>query len=121
MSYEFYKVLHLLGVFLTLTGLIGIATLKWAGTGLPAAPRRAFFLMHGIGLLIAFVAGFGLAARLGMFANLQGWVWAKIGLWLAMGGLIAVAKRKGEMGVTLILSFIALAGVAAWLAIFKPF
>lgn len=121
MSYEFYKVLHLVGVFLTLTGLVGIATLKWAGTGLPAGPRRAFFLMHGVGLLIAFVAGFGLAARLGMFNNLQKWVWVKIGIWLVLGGLIALAKRKGEMGTVLILSMVALVSVAGWLAIFKPF
>lgn len=121
MSYEFYKVLHLVGVFLTLTGLIGVATLKWVVPDMPKGPKRAFFLMHGVGLLIAFVAGFGLAARLGMFAKLPGWVWAKIALWLVMGGVIALAKRKGDMGTPLILAFVALAGFAGWLAIFKPF
>lgn len=121
MPYEFYKVLHLIGIFMTLSGLVGVMTLKWAGGPIPSKPRRTFFLVHGIGLLIVFVAGFGLAARTGLIGGFPLWLWTKLGIWLALGGIIAFAKRKGDMGIPLLTSIIALAGIAGWLAIYKPF
>ncbi|MBX2988893.1 MAG: hypothetical protein KF802_13475 [Bdellovibrionaceae bacterium] len=121
MSYEFYKILHITGVIMTFIGLAGVLAVKMTAPELPARPRRLFFLTHGLGLLIALVAGFGLAARLQMFQNLPGWVWAKIGIWIILGGAVAVAKRRGQLGGPLLTVFIAFGACAAWLAITKPF
>lgn len=121
MSYEFYKIVHITGVIMVFLGLAGILGLRLAGPNLPAGPRRLFVITHGVGLLMAFVAGFGLAARLNMFQNLPMWVWAKIVIWLVLGGALTLAKRKGHVGAPLLVLFIGLACTAAWLAITKPF
>lgn len=121
MSYEFYKTLHIFGVLMLFSGLVGILALRMVGVDLPARPRRLFFLYHGIGLLIVLIAGFGLAARLGYFQNLPNWVWMKIVIWLVLGGAIALAKRRGQLGGPLLTAFVLIGGFAAWLAIAKPF
>lgn len=121
MSYEFYKVLHIVGVLMVFSGLVGVLALRMTGTELPARPRRLFFLYHGVGLLVVLVAGFGLAARMGYFQSLPNWVWAKLGIWLILGGAIALAKRRGQLGGPLLTAFLAIGGLAAWLAITKPF
>lgn len=121
MSYEFYKILHVTGFIMVFLGLAGILALRMAGPNLSPRPYRLFAITHGVGLLIAFVAGFGLAARLNMFQNLPLWVWAKIAIWLVLGGAIALAKRKGQIGTPLLVFFIGLGCTAAWLAIAKPF
>lgn len=120
MSYEFYKVLHLAGILMTFCGLAGVLALRMAGPDLPSA-RKLFFLTHGVGLVIALVGGFGLAARLNMFAQLPIWVWAKIVIWVLLGGAIALAKRRGQIGTPLLVLFIGLGITAAWLAVNKPF
>lgn len=121
MSYEFYKITHIIGILMVFTGLMGIVALRMVGTELPPRPRRLFMIFHGLGLLVALVAGFGLAARLNYMAALPTWVWVKIGVWIVLGAGLTVAKRKGALGAPVVISFLALGGFAAWLAITKPF
>lgn len=121
MSYEFYKVLHLAGLFLLFSGLAGILAARMIVPEIPARPRRLFFLAHGLGLLIMIVAGFGLAARLGYMQSFPLWLWAKIVIWLILGGGIALAKRRGHVGGPLLTLFVGLGATAAWLAVMKPF
>ncbi len=121
MSYEFYKVLHLTGIFMTLCGLAGVLGLRMATVDLPARGRKLFMITHGIGLVLALVGGFGLAARLQMFANLPVWVWAKIVIWLVLGGALTLVKRRGQIGAPLLVLMIGLAVTGAWLAVNKPF
>lgn len=121
MSYEFYKIVHVTGFVMVFLGLAGILALRMASASIPARPYKLFMITHGVGLLMALVAGFGLAARLGMFQNLPLWVWIKIGIWLALGGAISLAKRKGNLGMPILLLFIGLTVFAAWLAVTKPF
>lgn len=121
MSYEFYKVLHLAGLVLLFSGLAGILAVKMIVPEIPARPRRLFFMAHGLGLLIMVVAGFGLAARLGYLQSFPLWLWAKIGIWVVLGGSIALAKRRGHVGGPLLTFFVVLGTTAAWLAVMKPF
>ena len=122
MSYESYKILHLISLSLLFIGLTGVATLRWAvGPDMPAPIRKTFMIFHGVALLLILITGFGLAARLDYFASFPGWIWAKLVIWLFFGGAAALAKRKGHVGWPLLILFSGVFGLAAWLAVVKPF
>ncbi|MGZ3743635.1 MAG: hypothetical protein ACXWRE_15570 [Pseudobdellovibrionaceae bacterium] len=121
MSYEFYKILHLLGLMLLFFGLSGALTLKMAGAAFTGSVKTMAFLTHGIGLFLLLVGGFGLLAKLGFMGNIPAWALAKLAIWVLFGGCISLAKRKGQIGWPLMILFVALGTTAAWLAIAKPF
>lgn len=121
MSYEFYKVLHLAGLILLFFGLSSALTLKMAGATFTGSVKKMAFITHGVGLLLLLVAGFGMLAKLGIMAAIPGWAWAKIVIWLLLGGGITLAKRKGQVGWPLVVLFVTLGVCAAWLALAKPF
>lgn len=120
MSYEFYKIAHLASLACLLLGfglMIGIFSEKLNPT---RAARKWAFAMHGIGITLMLVSGFGLAARLQMFQNLPMWIYAKLAVWLILGGMVALIKRKPNWRFPIILSINFLVGFAAWLAVTKP-
>jgi hypothetical protein len=119
-SYFGYKVLHLAGVFLLLLSLGGLLvdrTVATAGTEW----KRRLSILNGIGLILVLIAGFGLLARLGVPWPWQGWVFAKMVIWVLFGGLIVLVKRL-RSGVS-ILWWVAFAAavLAAYFANYKPF
>lgn len=121
MSYEFYKVIHFLGIALVLTGLAGVLTVKMSGGSLEGTTKRLVFSAHGLGLLFVLVSGFGLMARLQLTQMMPGWIFGKLAVWLILGGIIALLKRKGQIGTPLYLLLIAIFTAAAYLAVTKPF
>ena len=123
MSYQAYKVIHLVGIFLTLGALAGLALAAANGATKQTNPaRRLIAVFHGVGLFVVLLGGFGLLARLGMtHGTFPGWVWAKLGLWVLIGALVAVPYRRPELARAVFVSIPLLGGLAAWLAIFKPF
>lgn len=121
MSYEFYKLLHITGLMLLFFGLSAALTLKMAGAAFTGSVKKMAFITHGVGLLLMLVGGFGLLARLGFMGNIPAWALTKLGIWILLGGAIALAKRKGQLGWPLMVLFVGLGTTAAWLAIIKPF
>jgi hypothetical protein len=122
-SYPVYRVVHLLGIFILFVILGGLAYgASRADTG-GAVSRRTGMVLHGVGLFIVLLGGFGLLARLGVMHGMSwpGWVWAKLGIWALLGAAVVVPRRKPEWAGGLLLLLPALGGLAAWLAIFKPF
>jgi hypothetical protein len=116
MSYEFYKVLHLFGIALILLPIGGLIVHATSGGTKVNLPNRKFlFITHGVGLLIAFVAGFGLMARLGV-SGFPGWIILKILIWLAFGGAVTLALKAKTKSHFLIWVFAALVAAAAFLA-----
>ena len=121
MPYEIYKILHLTGIFLLISGLIGMLALAWSGHGITGRVKTFAFITHGVGLLFILVSGFGLLARLGiMHDGFPGWVFGKLAIWLILGGFIALLKRKGQLGWPLYFLMLALFMTATYLAIYKP-
>lgn len=118
MSYEFYKVIHIIGVVMAITAL-GALALQAAAGG--SGARKPAIIGHGVGLVLALVAGFGLMAKAGLAFGDNLWIVAKIAIWLLVGGLVAVVKRKPNVAVAVWWSLPGLVGVAAWLAIARPF
>lgn len=120
MPYEFYKVLHLVGIFMVFTGLGGAALAGTAGLGKNHPWRRSLSLTHGLGLLIVLTGGFGMLARL----QLTGWPWPgwvvfKFVIWFALGGLLVAARKPGGAKIVWWASIL-LGGAAAYLAVYKP-
>ena len=120
MSYDFYKVMHFLGLFMVFTALGGQFVNAINGGDARQQPgRRWIGLFHGIGLLLVLVAGFGLVAKLGV--GFPGWVIGKLLVWVVLGGIGAMAARKKQLAGTLWVVTVALGMFAAYLARIKPF
>ena len=120
MSYETYKLIHMFGIMCLFTGFGIIATLAFTGQ-LASKIRGMGFGLHGLGLLLMIFSGFGMAARLQIFQHLPGWLYGKVVIWLIMGGIIALFRRKPKFTAYNLALVLALGVGAGYLALFKPF
>lgn len=118
MPVEFYKTLHLLGVFMVFISMGG-AIVRGQLSDTAGAAKKFVSIMNGVGLLVVLVAGFGMMGKLGI--GFDGWIVGKILIWLLFGGLLAVANRKPDLRRTLTITTLVLGVLAAYLAIAKPF
>ncbi len=121
MSLLFYKVLHMFAITMLFTVGGGIA-LHAANGGDKAGNkvRGLVGILHGIALVLSLVSGFAMLAKLG-FGFDQGWVWAKLVLWVLFGGIFAIPYRKPELAKPFLVLLPILGAVAAYLALYKPF
>ena len=118
MSYQFYTVVHVVGVLFLFTALGALA----ATAGSPSAPlRKIASIAHGAALAVIFVAGFGLLARLGYFGSIPLWAYLKMALWLVLGLVVFPLKKKPEWAAALWVLMPVIGGLAVWLAVAKPF
>lgn len=122
MSYETYKAIHLLGILLLFTALGGSAMLALrGGDDAQVRPyRKMLAATHGVALLVVFVAGFGLMARLGIMTGWPLWIWVKLGVWLALGAVVVIIRRKPELGRAWYVVLPLIGSIAAYVAITKP-
>lgn len=119
MSYEFYKILHLAGIFLLLIGTTGMVVKKYMlaeSWQLNPALRKIFGMFHGLGLLISLVGGFGLLARLQL--GWPSWVFGKVAIWLLLGASPVALRFLSPVAMMLLVPIIAVVG--ALLAVLKP-
>ena len=96
MSYTFYKLIHFSGIFLILLSLGALASHFLQGGSKQSFRHRKFFMsLHGSGLLLSFVAGFGLIAKTDYgFDN--GWIYIKLLVWLALGMYPLIFYKQKE-------------------------
>jgi hypothetical protein len=121
MPYDAYKVLHIFSVILTFTVLGGLALHATNGGGREGnAAGKLPGILHGLGLLLVLISGFGLLARLDL-GGIPPWVWCKLVIWLAIGASAAVVRRSPTLSRVLFFLLPLLGGIAVWLAIYKPF
>ena len=106
-----YHILHLVGVIFVFVGIGGLLS--------PNGNTRTGMKYHGIGLLIILIAGFGLIAKLNLSYTAP-WVIGKMIIWLALGGLPVLAKKRALQPGVIVLIAVALGGVAAYLGYLKP-
>ncbi len=121
MSYEFYRVLHFAGIIMVLMALSSIVLGAAMAGGKSFGNRKMLSAIHGTGLLITLVAGFGLLARLGMFGagGWPLWVIAKLVIWFIFGGLTMAIYRSPKNPVAWWGAVWFLAVTAAYLARYK--
>lgn len=113
MSYETYKILHLIGLVVLFISLGALAFV-------PLEKRKPLMILHGIASIVMLVAGFGLLARLGMARDMGTWVYIKIVIWLILGATPVILKKKPALAMPVLLMSIGLGTLAAYLAIMKP-
>ena len=79
MSYETYKILHLIGVFSLFLALGALLIPHHT------QQKKKIMMLHGISILLLFITGFGLLARLNILRFLPTWAILKIVIWLILG------------------------------------
>ena len=84
MSLAFYHLAHLVGLIAVFIGF---------GCLMGNVKSRSAMKWHGIGLIISLISGFGMLAKLQIFASMPSWVLVKIALWLVLGFLPVLARR----------------------------
>jgi len=120
MSYSAYKVLHLFGVLLLFVSLGGLTSLRMVPAAhVPPTAGRWLRMLHGLSLLVILVAGFGLTARLSLFATWPAWFWLKLTLWLVLGGVVVVIRRAQGLARALLVLLPLIGALAAWVAIYR--
>lgn len=124
-SHQLYNLVHIVGIALLMAGLAGVAFLADASGGLHRRgwQRRTALAFHGSGLFLILLGGFGMLARLGIVAGSSwpGWVWAKVVVWGALGAIALLPLRRPRTALPVLLLLPVLGGLAAYMAIYKPF
>jgi hypothetical protein len=120
MSYQTYKVLHFIGIFFVLISLGGMTLHVINGGTRSYANRKWVAMIHGIGITLALVGGFGLLARLGVTGGLPAWIYGKLGVWLILAALPALIYRAPNLAKILFVITPLIAAFAGYLAITKP-
>ena len=88
MSYEFYKVLHVLFIVL----FVGAIAAQFFSDKAPKSTK----IISGISSFLIFVAGMGLLARIGI-GHGEGWpLWVKVklGLWILISALGPILAKR---------------------------
>lgn len=120
-SYLTYKVLHLVGIFLILTSMGGLLLIGSLGNAVAPDWRKRLSITNGVGLLLTFFAGLALLTQIGLGNAGPGWIFLKMLIWVILAILVVAARKKPAMAYPIWWLTISLAGVAAYLAFFKPF
>lgn len=123
MSHAFYNVVHIAGIVMVMSALGGDAVRAMAGgVDLVHTPKRLLGMLHGIGLFLILLGGFGMLARLGIMqgGSFPGWLWVKLGVWGAIGGALYLPRRWPHLARPVLFALPVLGGLAAFMAIYKP-
>ncbi|HUF28485.1 MAG TPA: hypothetical protein VMM18_16020 [Gemmatimonadaceae bacterium] len=124
LSYQFYNLVHIVGIVLVMSALGGAAVHAIAGGPGGSRPvRRLLAILHGIGAFLLLLGGFGMLARLGLAhgAGFPGWIWGKLLIWAVIAVALFLPYRRPGLARPLLLALPALGGLAAYMAIYKPF
>ncbi len=121
---DFYEILHIIGIamlFLTIGGVSVHAAN--GGNKKTSSTRPIVGSIHGLGSLLILVGGFGMLARLGFLhgANFPGWLWVKIIIWIILSGVVLLPYRRPALAKPFLWLLPLLAGVAVYMALYKPF
>lgn len=118
MSFETYKLIHFLGLFVLFFAFGSLFT--------GDKSTKAAAMGHGIGLLLMLLGGFGMQAKhSGVYIASYGsafpiWLIIKIVIWLVLGGAMVLAKRRIITGASAWILIIGLGFASAYLALNKP-
>ncbi|CAN5533942.1 hypothetical protein BH24GEM3_BH24GEM3_09170 [soil metagenome] len=123
LSYQFYNLVHIVGIILIMMALGGIAlTASGAVDRNPTWTRRSVAVLQGMGIFLILLGGFGMLARLGIMhgSGWPGWLWVKVGVWATLAAVAFLPYRFPATARPLLLVVPALGGLAAYMAIYKP-
>jgi len=111
MASNYYQVIHIIGISMVFLGY-GALLARSIAAPENVSVRKLGSITSGIGLVLIFVAGFGLISKLG-YSFTDTWILVKFAIWLALGGLIVLINRKPQLAMMLWWLLIALGALAA--------
>lgn len=123
LSLSLYKVVHIIGIVMAMTAIAGAAMHALAGGNRePGSPRRMLAILHGVGGALVLVGGFGMLARLGVMhgGGFPAWIWVKLVIWVLIGVAMILPYRRPALARILLVAMPLLAGLAAYMGIYKP-
>lgn len=118
MTYEIYKLLHLVGMMMLFAGAGGLVLQHLQDSPSDRA-RKLAGLTHGIALLILLVAGFGAAAKR-EWSLASPWLVGKMVIWLVFGLAPMWIRKLPKQAKLLWWLLVVLGALAGYLAIYKP-
>ncbi len=121
---DFYEILHVIGIALLFLAIGGVAThAANGGTKATSVTRPLMGSIHGLGALLILVGGFGMLARLGFMqgSSFPAWLWVKIIVWVILSAVVLMPYRRPGLAKPFLLVLPLLAGVAVYMALYKPF
>lgn len=120
-SHPFYNLVHIVGVILLMSGLGGIALQATGGTD--RGLRRVVMALHALGAFLVLLGGFGMLARMGIVEGTgwPAWLWVKVAVWGILAAAALLPYRRSATALPLLLLLPVLGGLAAYMAIYKPF
>ncbi len=114
----FYKLLHILGLLMLFAAMGGaVITVATADKSW----RKLHGALHGIGLFLLILGGFGMLAKLEIMGSWPGWVWGKLVIWLLLGAAPFLLRKAPEKSKGFLFGAVLLGFVAAYLALYQPF
>ena len=115
MSYEVYKLIHLVSIFVFF-GALG-ASVVGGRYGLHEK------ITTGVTSFLIFLGGMGLMARIGVGHGASWPIWLKVKfvIWLALAVLAPILAKRIGRSVLVFYVMVVLAALAAYMAINKPF
>jgi hypothetical protein len=119
-SYEVYKVLHLLGIFMIVTSVSAMCLQATTGEVKEHSWKKFLFTIHGLGMFLSLLGGFGLMARLGLaHSEFPIWIKLKLIIWVGFGFFVYLLIKKRNSNKLIWLLNLAFVTVAAFLAVNK--
>lgn len=115
MALLYFKLFHIIGAFCLFLGFGGLLAI---GENRPHI-NKLVSALNGAGLLLLFVAGFGMQGMGKMGFPL--WLIIKIVIWLGMIFLFVFAKKGKIPTKAAVIIALVLGGIITWLCVLKPF
>ena len=116
-----YKIVHLVGLILLFQSL-GASTFSRMLPGeTDGKSGKMLTIMHGIGLFLLLLGGFGMLARLEIGFPFPVWTWVKLIIWIVLGAAPILVKKRTETARTWWTVILLLGVVAAYMGLYKPF
>ncbi len=119
---DVYEIVHLIGIAMLFVSIGGVAIhAANGGTQANTSTRRFVALLFGTGSFLILLGGFGMMARLGMVYSIPpNWLIVKMTIWALLSGIVLVPYRRPQLAKPMALLLPLLAGVAVWMAVYKP-
>ena len=115
MAILYFKLFHIIGAICLFLGFGGLLAIGENRTNI----NKLVSILNGVGLLLLFVAGFGLqgAGKLGFPL----WLIVKIVLWVELVFLFVYAKKGKIPTKTAVIASLVIGSIVTYLCLLKPF
>ncbi len=120
MSFETYIFLHIIGIGLLIASVSGLSVHATVSQNKRDGLRKTLLIVHGLGLFLVLLGGFGMLARLSIPWPWPNWVILKFLIWLSFGSLSALLYRSRTLNKTVFV-FAPVLFIFAWyMANYQP-